>query len=67
MAACDFKLGNSNDALNNLNETLKFQLSCEGKTYNVALTENLIQTVCRSAGNKKELECSIQRMKEMED
>jgi hypothetical protein len=37
-----------------LKTTLGWQLACEGKTSNVAMTENLIQTVCKSCGNESE-------------
>ena len=65
MAACDFKLNFPSDALNNLNETLQWQLSCEGKTQNVALTENLIQTVSRSSNDEGNLARSMERMQAM--
>ena len=55
LAACEFKLGRTNDALTKLNTTRKLQLACEGQTHNVAMTETLIQTVCRTSGNKEEL------------
>lgn len=55
LAACEFKQGRHNDALHKLNETLSLQLACEGKTHNVAMTQTLIQTVCRTSGNKQEL------------
>ena len=52
LAACEFRLKRPNEALNKLNTTRKLQLACEGKTPNVAMTETLIQTVCRTSGNK---------------
>ena len=54
LAACEFKLGRSGPALSKLNETRKLQLACEGQTHNVAMTETMIQTVCRSSSNKEE-------------
>ena len=50
MAACEFKAGRPKAALEALNQTLKYQLACEGKTHNVAMTETLIQSVCHSSG-----------------
>lgn len=55
LATCKSKLGNHSDALSLLKDTLEWQLVCEGKTPNVALTETLIQSVSRSSGNNGEL------------
>jgi hypothetical protein len=51
-ATVQSKLGRHDAALKALNSTLELQLACEGKTHNVALTETLIQSVCRTSGNK---------------
>ena len=59
------KLGLHNDALTILKDTLTWQLVCEGKTANVAMTETLIQSVAHSSGNKEELALSEQRMAAM--
>lgn len=47
-ATVQLKQDRHTDALLLLKETLGFQVACEGNTANVALTESLIQTVCRS-------------------
>jgi hypothetical protein len=54
-ATCQSKLGRHVEALDLLKNTLSWQLVCEGKTANVALTETLIQSVSRSSGNTSEL------------
>jgi hypothetical protein len=56
IATCQSKLGRHGEALGLLKSTLSWQLVCEGKTANVALTETLIQSVSRSSGNTTELE-----------
>jgi pentatricopeptide repeat protein len=38
LAACQSKQGRHDEALKLLNETRSFQLACEGKTHNLALT-----------------------------
>ena len=61
-ATCQSKLGRHGEALELLKGTLSWQLVCEGKTANVALTETLIQSVSRSSGNNPEFEESKARM-----
>jgi hypothetical protein len=67
IATCKSKLGNHSEALGLLKNTLSWQLVCEGKTANVALTETLIQSVSRSSGNNEELEESLARLSAMSD
>lgn len=67
IATCSSKLGRHSEALGLLKNTLSWQLVCEGKTANVALTETLIQTVSRSSGNNEELEQSIARMSSLSE
>lgn len=67
LATCMSKQKDYNGAIHILKDTLSWQLACEGKTPNVALTETLIQSVSRSSNSlHEELERSIERMKEME-
>ena len=54
-ATCKSKLGKHGEALVMLKDTLGWQLVCEGKTANVAMTETLIQSVASTSGNKEEL------------
>ncbi len=51
LAASQSKQGRHDEALKLLNETRSWQLACEGKTHNLALTETLIQTVSRTSNN----------------
>lgn len=51
LATCRAKLGDPKGALALLKDTLNWQLSCQGKTPNVALTETLIQSVSKSTNS----------------
>ena len=65
LAASQSKQGKHAEALQLLNDTRSWQLACEGKTHNVALTETLIQSVCRSSNNQEELSKSLSRMEDL--
>ena len=64
-ATCMSKLGLHSDALTMLKDTLTWQLVCEGKTANVAMTETLIQSVAQTSGNKEELAQAEERVAAM--
>lgn len=65
LAMCSSKLGLPQEALGLLKPTLQWQIVCQGNTFNVMLTQTMIQTVSQSSGNTQELEKSKTRVKEM--
>lgn len=72
-ATCQLKQNKHREALDLLKTTLELQMACEGKTANVALTETLIQTACRTSKNssspefESELKASMGRMSSLSE